>query len=65
MDGFTLTAPDGSTPFLAFRSGTDVTPVTPRRSIKDSNAPKKKVFSFRIGPPKTAPNWLRLNGGIG
>src|SRR6266704_5018897 len=62
---FTLIWPDGSDPCLAARVGTDVTPVTPRRSIKDSKAPKKKVRSLRMGPPITPPNWLRLKGGIG
>jgi hypothetical protein len=43
MAGFTLTVLDGSMPFLAFRSGTDVTPVTPSRSIKASKDKKLKV----------------------
>src|ERR1700682_6491480 len=65
MDGFTVTVLVGSWPWRAAAVGTDVTPVTPRRSINDSNEAKKKVLSFWIGPPKTPPNWLRLNGGIG
>src|SRR5215831_16157686 len=44
IDGFNFTEPDGSMPFLAPSSGTDVTPVTPRRSIRTSNAPKRKVL---------------------
>src|SRR5262249_42598444 len=30
---------------------------------KPSYAPKKKVLSFLIGPPRTPPNWFLRNGG--
>src|SRR5919197_5694043 len=30
-----------------------------------SHEPKKNVLSFRIGPPKVAPYWLRCSGVFG
>src|SRR5437868_5801258 len=33
------------------------------RVRSDSQEAKKKVLSFRIGPPILAPNWFRLKGG--
>src|SRR5215831_15177484 len=46
----------GSRPLRALASGTLVTPLSPRRSISDSNDAKKNVLFLRTGPPSTPPN---------
>src|SRR2546422_11177110 len=53
----------GKLPRLAATVGTTAIVVSLRAWRNPSYAPKKKVLSFLIGPPRTPPNWFRRKGG--